>query len=133
MKLDDVPQHNSSSYGGHKKLLYATNDDGRYTSTQSSGWDAEAFATALAVDTLQQQAEQAKQQWQQGLISPLPYLMYQARLDEIGLSQVTGLWRWRIRRHFHPDRFRRLSTAVLQRYSDALAIPVTQLQAYQQE
>ncbi len=133
MKLDDVPQHDSSSYGGHKKLLYVTTDDGRYTGTQSSGWDTEAFATTLAVETLQQQAQDAYNQWQQGQLSPLPFLMYQARLDETGLSQSSGFWRWRIRRHFNPARYRRLSAAILQRYSDALAVPLAQLQAYQQE
>ncbi|MBU1308140.1 MAG: hypothetical protein KKE30_01245 [Gammaproteobacteria bacterium] len=132
MKLNEMPQHDSSSYGGHKKLLYVTTDDGRYTPGQSSGWDTEAFATNLAVQTLQQQAEQAYQQWQQGLLSPLPFLMYQARLDEAGLSQISGFWRWRIRRHFKPGRYRRLSVQILQRYSDALAVPLAQLQAYQQ-
>lgn len=131
MKLDEVPQHDSSSYGGHKKLLYVTTEDGRYTPSQSSGWDTEAYATQLAVETLQQQAQQAYQQWQQGLLSPLPFLMYQARLDETGLSQISGVWRWRIRRHFKPDHYRRLSAALLQRYSDALAVPLAQLQAYQ--
>ncbi|MBZ9613057.1 hypothetical protein [Rheinheimera maricola] len=131
MKLNEVPQHDSSSYGGHKKLLYVTTDDGRYTPSQSSGWDTEAYATQLAVQTLQQQAEQAYLQWQQGLVSPLPFLMYQARLDEAGLSQVSGFWCWRIRRHFNPARYRRLPEAILQRYSDALAVPLAQLLAYQ--
>ena len=131
MKLNEVPQHDSSSYGGHKKLLYVTTEDGRYTPSQSSGWDTEAYATQLAVQTLQQQAEQAYQQWQQGLLSPLPFLMYQARLDETGLSQISGFWRWRIRRHFNPARYRRLPATILQRYSDALAVPLAQLQAYQ--
>ncbi|QBL10705.1 hypothetical protein E0Z06_14830 [Rheinheimera sp. D18] len=131
MKLDDVPQHDSSSYGGHKKLLYVTNSNGRYTGSQSSGWDTEAFATALAVEALEQQAAAAYNQWQQGHLSPLPYLMYQARLDETGLSQISGFWRWRIRRHFKPTHYRRLSLRILQRYSDALAVPLAQLQAYQ--
>ncbi|CAM3691854.1 hypothetical protein [Rheinheimera salexigens] len=131
MELDDVPQDDSSSYGGHKKLLYATTRDGRYTGTQSSGWDTEAFATTLAVETLEQQAHEAHKQWQQGLLSPLPFLMYQARLDEAGLSQISGFWRWRIRRHFNPAHYRGLSSTILQRYSDALAVPLSQLQAYQ--
>lgn len=133
MKIDEVPQHNSSSYGGHKKLLYVTTDDGQYTPSQSSGWDTEAYATTLAVETLEQQAQQAYQDWQNGKLSVLVYLMYQARLDEAGLSQITGLWRWRIRRHFQPRHYRRLSRAILQRYSDALGVALSQLQAYQQE
>lgn len=133
MKLNDVPQDVSPTYGGHKKLVYATGDNGQYCTAQSSGWDAEAFATELAVTELQQQAEQAYQLWCQRKISPLVFLMYQARLDETALSQITGLWRWRIRRHFTLSRFRKLSVALLQRYSDAFNVSVSELQAYQQE
>ncbi|WNO59525.1 hypothetical protein [Rheinheimera sp. MMS21-TC3] len=133
MKLDDVPQDKSSSYGGHKKLLYATTSEGRYTGTKSSGWDTEAFATTLAVEALEQQAQEAYNQWQQGLLSPLPYLMYQARLDETGLSQISGFWRWRLRRHFKPAHYRGLSSAILRRYSDALGVPLAQLKAYQSQ
>jgi hypothetical protein len=59
--------------------------------------------------------------------------MYQARLDDTGLSQITGLWRWRIRRHFQLQHYRKLSVRILQRYSAALDVSLAQLQAYQQE
>jgi glucan biosynthesis protein len=133
VKLDEVPQDASPTYAGHKKLLYATTADGEYCTAQSSGWEAEAFATELAVAELQQLAEQAYQRWSNGLASPLLFLMYQARLDDTGLSQITGLWRWRIRRHFQLQHYRKLSVRILQRYSAALDVSLAQLQAYQQE
>jgi len=43
------------------------------------------------------------------------------------LSQVTGLWQWRIRRHFRPDIFRNLSAGLLRRYGDAMGLSVEQL------
>ncbi len=58
--------------------------------------------------------------------------MYRYRMDELALAQVTGLWRWRIRRHFKPQVFARLSPRILNRYADAFALPIAQLIAYQQ-
>ena len=55
MKLEDVPQDHSSTYGGHRKLVYATDEQGRYCETRSDGWEAEAFSTQLAVSELEEQ------------------------------------------------------------------------------
>ena len=53
--------------------------------------------------------------------------MYHARMDVALLSQTTGVWRWRIRRHFRPQVFARLSTALRQRYADALGLSLEAL------
>ena len=42
MKKDDVPQDNSKSYQGQKKLLYAVDENGHYQGVASTGWDVEA-------------------------------------------------------------------------------------------
>ena len=49
------------------------------------------------------------------------------RLDLPQLSQVTGFWQWRIRRHFNPQRFARLSPEILERYARVMGITVEQL------
>ena len=48
--------------------------------------------------------------------------MYRARMDLALLSQSTGLWRWRIRRHFRPPVFAQLRLALKRRYAEALGI-----------
>jgi hypothetical protein len=53
--------------------------------------------------------------------------MYARRMDVPLLSQVSGIWQWRIRRHFYPQRFERLSTQVLTRYAEALGLNIAQL------
>ena len=53
MKLDDVPQDHSSTYGGHSKLVYAVDANGHYQGSQSDGWEPEAYATQLAVAELE--------------------------------------------------------------------------------
>lgn len=59
--------------------------------------------------------------------------MYRYRMDEPALSQITGLWQWRVRRHFRPEIYRRLSTSVLARYAEAFGLTVDELRRYQRE
>ncbi|MBU2316905.1 MAG: hypothetical protein KJ683_12705 [Actinobacteria bacterium] len=133
MKLEDVPQDHSSTYGGHRKLVYATDEQGCYCETRSDGWEAEAFSTQLAVSELEEQEGLALAEWKAGQASPLKCLMYRYRLDEAALAQITGLWQWRIRRHFRPADYRRLAVGILRRYADAFGLDVTDLIRYQQE
>lgn len=133
MKLDDVPQDHSSTYGGHCKLVYAVDATGHYQGAQSDGWEAEAYATQLAVAELEEQEAEALAAWQRGEQSPLQCLMYRYRMDEPALAQITGLWQWRLRRHFRPQVYRRLSAALLARYAEAFGLTVDELQRYQRE
>lgn len=133
MKLDEVPQDTEgSSYAGHQKLLYAVDEQGRYQEAQSTGWDAESYATEQALVELEKHKQQAFARWQAGQASVLAYLMYHYRMDELALAQCTGLWRWRIRRHFKPQVFQRLPERILARYADAFSLSMQQLVAYQQ-
>jgi hypothetical protein len=133
MKLDDVPQDHSSTYGGHSKLVYAVDASGQYQGSQSDGWEPEAYATQLAVQALENLEAEAKAAWERGELSALKFLMYRYRLDEPALGQITGLWQWRIRRHFKPAIYRRLSPAILARYADAFGLPVAELTQYQKD
>ncbi|MDX1298201.1 MAG: hypothetical protein R3260_08145 [Pseudomonas sp.] len=133
MKLDEVPQDHSSTYGGHCKLVYAVDASGHYQGAQSDGWEPEAFATQMAVAELQEQEAEALAAWQRGELSPLKCLMYRYRLDEPALGQITGLWQWRIRRHFRPNIYSKLSATILARYAEAFGLPVEQLIAYQKD
>lgn len=133
MRLDEVPQDPDSSYGGHSKLLYAVDEQGRYRGTQSAGWEPESYATQLAVAQLEEQEAQALTEWQSGQASPLKCLMYRYRLDEPALAQITGFWQWRIRRHFRPAIYRRLTSKQLARYAEAFGLDVAELIRYQQE
>ncbi len=131
MKLDEVPQDHSSTYGGHSKLVYAVDADGHYQGLQSDGWEPEAFATQLAVEELEGLEAEAHAAWQRGELSALKFLMYRYRLDEPALAQITGLWQWRIRRHFRPAVYKGLSPAILARYADAFGLPLADLAHFQ--
>jgi len=128
MEKEAVPQDASPTYGGLRKLLYAVDENGHYTGVQSSGWEAESFSTELAVSAINRQRDEAWQRARAGQTSALEYHMYRKRMDFDTLAMVTGLWRWRVRRHFNPAVYARLSDKVLSRYADALGMSVAELQ-----
>lgn len=122
MRVDEVPQDRNPSFAGGRKAMYAVDGEGHYALVPSSGWEVEQIVTRQAVEALEQAAAAARARCLCGETSPLPYHMYRRRMDLALLAQATGLWRWRIRRHFDPARFARISPALLRRYADALGI-----------
>jgi hypothetical protein len=122
MRERDVPQEGNATLAGHRKAVYAVADDGKVRLVASRGWEVEEIVTRQAIEDLERLARDALERCRAGLTSPLEYHMYHARMDVSLLSQTTGVWRWRIRRHFRPQVFARLSTALRQRYADALGV-----------
>ncbi len=123
----EVPQEGNVTLGGHRKALYARGADGKMHIVQSTGWEVEEIVTRQAVDDLNRLADDARQRVAAGQTSALEYHMHKARMDVPLLAQVTGLWQWRIRRHFRPALFARLSPSLLARYADAMGLTVAQL------
>ena len=127
MLASEVPQEGNATLGGHRKALYARGADGKLQIVQSAGWEVEEIVTRQAVDDLNRLAEEARLRVNSGLTSALEYHMHKARMDVPLLAQTTGLWQWRIRRHFRPAVFAALSTALRRRYAEAMGLTVDQL------
>ena len=127
MRESEVPQEGNRSLAGHRKTVYAVADDGRLRLVASRGWEVEEIVTRQAVEDLERRAEEARTRVLAGESSPLEYHMYRARMDLELLSQTTGLWRWRVRRHLKPAVFARLKLALRQRYAEALGVSVEAL------
>ena len=123
----EVPQEGNSTLGGHRKAMYARGADGKLHIVQSAGWEVEEIVTKQAVDDLLRLTEEARQRVLAGLTSPLEYHMYRVRMDVPLLSQASGIWQWRIRRHFRPAVFTGLSASLLTTYADAMGMTVDQL------
>ncbi|WP_084419715.1 hypothetical protein [Henriciella litoralis] len=127
MKSKDVPQDNSRTYGGHKKLFYAVGEDGDYEGVQSSGWEVESFATVAAVEQLERETAAALADARAGKVSPLAYHMLAKRMDIATLASASGISTWRIRRHLKPKIFASLSDEKKRRYADTLDMPLEAL------
>ena len=122
MRERDVPQEGNATLDGKRKAIYALADDGKLRIVPSRGWEVEETVTRQALAELERHAQAARERVASGQSSPLEYHMYRARMDLALLSQATGLWRWRVRRHLRPAIFARLPRALLQRYADALGM-----------
>jgi hypothetical protein len=127
MKTDEVPQDEARTYGGQKKLMYAVREDGEYAGVKSAGWEVETYATVSAVEELDRLRYDAVARAKAGATSPLEAHMYVRRMDIATLAAVTGVWEWRVKRHFRPSVFVNLSPALLARYAQALDLDVDTL------
>ena len=127
MENRKVPQHNISTYANNKKAIYATDANGDYTIVPSSGWKVEEEATRQALHELERLAAAAYERAVAGRVSSLYFHMYDRRMELQTLAQATGMWKWRIRRHFRPEVFASLSARILARYADTLGISVETL------
>ena len=129
MDVNEVPQEGNRTLGVHRKALYAKGADGRMVIVASRGSEVDETVTMQAVDRMHALAEEARGRARAGETSPLEYWMYARRMDVPLLSQVSGIWQWRIRRHFHPQRFEQLPLRILGRYAEALGLDTAQLKA----
>lgn len=114
---------------GEGKALYALDAKGNYTVVRSAGWEAEDIVLEQAIAECERLAAEAFERAKRGESAPLEYYMYKKRMDVLVLSQSTGYFQWRVKRHLRADIYPKLSASIRGRYSDALGIPVDQLAA----
>jgi hypothetical protein len=133
MKIDEIPQDNIRTLGGERKLLYALDENGRYTGATTTGWEVEEIVLLDALDDYDRKAAEARQKVLQHQASPIEYFMYMRRMDLITLAQAMGLFRWQVKRHLKPEIFRKLDAALLQQYADLLRIPLAALTRFEEE
>jgi hypothetical protein len=127
MKAEAVPQEGNATLGGHRKLMYARDANGRCVTVGSRGWEAEEIVTAHAVEALAALAARSRERVLAGEAAPLEYWMHARRMDVALLAQASGFWRWRVRRHLRPRVFAALGARQLARYAEALGLTAAAL------
>lgn len=127
MKKEQVPQDSCKSYDGHKKLIYAVDENGHYQGVKSSGWEVEGFATEMAVQALEDQINEMKNAFLAGEVSPIAYYVPVYRFDLMSLAHATGFFQWQIKRHMKKDIFAKLSTKKRNKYCEAFNISLEEL------
>lgn len=127
MKKDDVPQDQSSLGKITKELCYATDNNGKYVTELSSGWDVKIKALDTAWGDIEKRIAAAKQQVLDGKASPLLFFIEYRLMDVAILAGYTGLWKWQIKRHLKPEVFNNLSDKKLKKYAEAFNIKVEDL------
>lgn len=129
MRDDEVPLEHSEVLQGNHKLVYAINEKGEYHGVRTSGWEAEELVTQDANDWFDAQAELAKEEHRQAKASTLKFHMFKKRMDVPTLSQATGIWQWRVKRHLRYDGFESLPQKLQLRYAEAMGSTIDELRS----
>lgn len=134
MKVEQVPQDEKNFKDGKnapKKVIYATLNDGTYSTVHSAGWAAENLALEQAWEDIDQQLSKTKKDVADGKLSPVAYYMIKNRMDIGILSAYMGKWQWQVKRHFKPSVFSSLSSSILQKYASVFGITTEELKNMQ--
>ena len=134
MKKNEVPQDEGNlSKSDMKELIYATDEQGNYTTALSSGWEPKTIALSNSIDEINERVAEAKNQVKKGNASPIVYFMELNKMDVQILASYVGMWKWRVKKHFKPKVFAGLHDRVLQRYAEAFNISLVELKKFKAE
>jgi len=127
MKKEEIPQ--DKGYFGHiaKEVKYAVDSEGKYITGQSTGWKVKEEANEVAWQAFESKINEAKQLVLNGEISPVYYWMEKRMMDLAIVAQYTGLWKCRVKRHFKPKVFEKLSDRRLQKYAEVFEVSIEEL------
>ncbi|SEL69131.1 helix-turn-helix domain-containing protein [Parapedobacter koreensis] len=130
MKKEEVPQDNGSlAKKNVHELCYAVDENGRYTTVPSTGWEAKTLALNESLELIDERIAATRQAVLAGEASPIAYYMELHRMDVSLLASYVGIHRWFVKRHFQPKRFAKLSDKTLRKYADTFGITIEQLQS----
>lgn len=131
MKKSEVPQDDSPLKNiKSNELVYALDDDGKFVSVQSTGWEAKSIVQYENLDVLDQRIQQALNDVKAGKVSPIVYFMELNRMDWQTLAAYMGKWTFLVKRHSKPSVFQSLSAKVLEKYAQTFGITAVELQNF---
>jgi hypothetical protein len=130
MKKKEVPQDKSNLESANfRELCYAVDDNGEYTTAHSTGWDPKKIALDNAIEEINARIADAKNRLNKGETSPIEYYMELHKMDVGILASYVGFWQWKVKRHFKPSVFKKLSDKTLIKYAEAFDISVEELKS----
>lgn len=131
MKKNEVPQDDSPLKSKNiNEMVYAVDDDGKFVSVQSTGWEAKTVVQQENLEVLDQRIQQALNDVKAGNVSPIVYFMELNRMDWQTLAAYMGKFTFFIKRHGKPNVFKNLNTKTLQKYADVFGISLNDLQNF---
>ncbi len=129
MKIKDLPQDPSVLDKFTRDVVYGEDASGNYTTGLSRGWQVKADALNIAWKDIEQRINDAKQKVNNGDASPVLFFMELRLMDFPTIAAYTGFWQWQIKRHIHPNIFRKLSDKKLKKYADTFEVSIDDLKS----
>jgi hypothetical protein len=130
MKKEDLPQEPGALSRLTRELCYVKNEEGKYETALSEGWDVKKEALDSAWENVNDRVEEARKAVANGEKSPVYYFMELRLMDLTVLSGYTGFFTFFIKRHLKPSVFKGLSDRKLEKYANAFDISVDELKNF---
>ncbi|MGJ7031974.1 hypothetical protein [Niabella hirudinis] len=127
MKKEEIPQDNGALGKIAKEVTYVVDENGNYSTGQSTGWDVKTEALNVAWHDVEAKIGAAKQKVLNGEASPILYFMEKKIMDLNILASYTGYWKWTIKKHLKPSGFQKLPADKLKKYSELFEISLEEL------
>ncbi|HEY2727170.1 MAG TPA: hypothetical protein VGI61_08360 [Parafilimonas sp.] len=127
MKKDEVPQDLGSLGKITKEVCYVTDEQGKYTTQLSKGWEVKTNALYVTWDDIEHKMAAAKEKVLKHEASPLLFFLEKHVMNIGILSSYTGFFKWQIKRHLKPEVFKKLSINKLNKYAKVFNVTVDEL------
>ena len=128
MKKDEVPQDDANLLEGKlREPCYALDENGKYTTVKSVGWDPKNVIIQDAWKAVNEKIEYTKEQVEEGVLSPIAFYMEKQLMDVSILAAYTGFFRWTVKRHLKMKHFMKLNDQKLAKYADVFDIDLPTL------
>lgn len=128
MKKNEVPQDDANMLDGKlREPCYVVDENGRYTTVKSVGWEPKNIVMQQAWDHIHQRVRMVKAKVDKGGLSPLAYHMERHQMDTKLLASYMGFTRWKVKRHLKPRGFNRLDQETLMKYARVFNVSVDEL------
>ncbi len=127
MAEEKNPGYKDERYGQYRELLYNYDPNGNFEKNVGFHGEPDRVCLQQAWDHFNERTEEARQKVLAGKVSPIVYYMEKILADPLNLALMAGIPIWRVKWHFRPRVFNRLSEKTLQKYAEAFNITVEQL------
>ncbi len=128
MKAKDVPQDDADMMRGiFREPVYSLDENGKYTTVKSVGWDPKNSVMQQAWDNINEKVEEIRQGVLSGELSPIAYYMEKNIMDVSLLSKYMDLWRWKVKKHLKQRHFEKLSEELVEKYADIFDLSADEL------
>jgi len=131
MKKDEVPQDLGSLGKITKEVCYVTDEQGKYTTELSKGWEVKTNALDITWNDIEHKVAAAKEKVLKHEASPLLFFLEKNVMNIGILSSYTGFFKWQIKRHLKPEVFEKLSISKLNTYAKVFNVTVDELKTMQ--
>ncbi len=130
MKKEEIPQDKSTLENFTDEMYYVKGEDGRYGTGLSKGWSVKSEALDSAWNDINNEVEEARKEVTEGRKSPIFYFMKKELMDETILADYVGIMKFRVKRHFKPEVFRKLKKSMIEKYAHVFKISIEELKGF---